>query len=300
MSAMGKGPLLRVKFILFLRVWTLDAEIAKEKLMIEGQPDPEVVQSAYTDRVKEIRGNADFDALLLELNIARDSLIAKLNNDGELVPILAKELATISAKQNELVQMNDARDEIRDTFGTIERHSISRIKGTRDLTGILSAASAALAFGKDNLSEILPSLTDSTLYSQMLLLSSAMLAFFAFTANRRSEEVSSRIDEINRSLTRDRQISRLLLHVFRDEDSLNEVEFEARLQAQINEITGTRSGSSSMQRVLELYGTIGLPVPIRIRLGSDFLEDYIDYLTKSGHIRTTGVSARDMAFHKAK
>ena len=199
-----------------------------------------------------------------------------------------------------MIQINDARDEIRDAFGSVERRSINRIKGTRDFTGLLSAASAALAFGKDNLSELLPSLNDITLYSQTLLLCSATLAFFAFMANRRSGEVSSRMDEINRNLTRDRQVSRLLLHVFRDEQSLGEVDFENRLHERINAMTGVGNRPSGMALVLEVYGAIGLPVPIRIHLGHDFVDDYIDYLLKSGHVNATGVSGQNMTFHKAK
>lgn len=163
----------------------LEVETAKEKLMIEGEFDPAQVKVAYFDRVKEIRAQEDFETSLLELNIARDTLLRNQSSGRELVPVLAKELAAISAKQNELMQINDAKDEIRETFGSVERRSINRIKGTRDFTGLLSAASAALAFGKDNLSVFLPSLTDATLYSQTLILCSATLALFAFMANRR-------------------------------------------------------------------------------------------------------------------
>jgi hypothetical protein len=278
----------------------LEVKAAKEKLMIKGEFDPETVKAAYFDRVKEVRGEEDFETLLLELNVARDTLLGNHSNSRELVPVLAKELATISAKQNELMQINDAKDEIRETFGSVERRSINRIKGTRDITGLLSAASAALAFGKDNLPEFLPSLTDATLFSQTLLLWSASLAFLAFMANRRAGEVSSRMDEINRNLTRDRQISRLLLHVFRDDQSLTEIEFEARLQDEISASTGVRNRSSALDRVLELYGSIGFPVPIKIHFGRDFVDDYIDYLTKSGHVNATGVSGHDMTFHRAK
>lgn len=266
--------------------------------MIEGEFDPETVKTAYIDRVKGVRDEVDFETSLLDLNVARDTLLGNLRGSRELVPVLAKELATISAKQNELMQINDAKDEIREVFGSVERRSINRIKGTRDFTGLLSAASAALAFGKDNLTDLLPSLTDATLYSQTLLLCSATFACLAFMANRRAGEVSSRMDEINRNLTRDRQTSRLLLHVFRDEESLGEIEFEDRLQDAISASTGGRSRSSTSDRILDMYGAFGLPVPIRIHLGRDFVDDYIDYLIKSGHVQATGVSGKDMIFHK--
>ena len=278
----------------------MEVEAAKEKLMIEGEFDPATVKAAYFDRVKEVRDEDGFETSLLELNVARDTLLGNQSNSRELVPVLAKELATISAKQNELMQINDAKAEIRETFGSVERRSINRIKGTRDIAGLLSAASAALAFGKDNLSEFVPSLTDTTLYSQTALMCSATLAFFAFMANRRVGEVSSRMDEINRNLTKDRQISRLLLHVFRDDESLTEIDFEARLQDEISTSTGVRNRSSVPHPVFGIYEKIGLPVPIRIHLGRDFVDDYIDYLTKTGHVNTIGVSGHDMTFHKAK
>lgn len=278
----------------------MDTDTAKEKLRIEGQFDPEAVKIAYINRVKEVRDDEDFEGLLLDLNVARDTLVANQSGSRDLVPALAKELATISARQTELAQISDARDEIRDSFGSIESRSINQIKGTRDLTGLLSAASAALAFSKENLSDIFPQLTDVTLYSQTLLLCSATLALFAFMASRRSGQVSSRIDEINRNLTRDRQINRLLVHVFRDEDSLEEIEFEYRLRDMIDALTGARSRRSEPARILEMYGAIGLPVPIRIYLGREFVDDYIDYLLKSGHLLATGVSGRDMIFHKVK
>ena len=216
----------------------MEVETAKEKLMIEGEFDPETVKAAYFDRVKEVRDEEDFETSLLELNVARDTLLGSQSAGRELVPVLAKELAVISSKQNELMQISEAKDEIRETFDLVERRSINRIKGTRDITGLLSAASAALAFGKDNISELLPSLSDATLYSQTLLLCSATLALLAFMANRRAGEVSSRMDEINRNLTKDRRISRLLLHVFRDDKSLAETDFENRLQAEISILTG--------------------------------------------------------------
>ncbi|WP_147126984.1 hypothetical protein [Shimia ponticola] len=269
-------------------------------MQIEGQLDPETVKTAYVNRVKEVRENGDFEALLLDLNVARDTLLAHESGSRELVPALAKELAAISARQNELVEINDAKDEIRDSFSAIERRSINRIKGTRDLTGLLSAASAALAFGKENLMDLLPSVADVALYSQTLMLLSAIFAFFAFMANRRSGEVSSRMDDINRNLTRDRQISRLLLQVFRDEESLGEIEFEDRLRDTINELAGVRGRPSGAALILEMYGAIGLPVPIRIYLGREFVDDYIDYLLKSGHLYATGVSGTNMVFHKVK
>lgn len=268
--------------------------------MIEGEFDPATVKAAYFDRVKEVRDEEDFETLLLELNIARDTLLGSQGSGRELVPVLAKELASISAKQNELMQISDAKDEIKDTLGSVERRSVNRIKGTRDIAGLLSAASAALAFGKDNLSEFLPPLTDATLYSQTLLMCSASLAILAFMANRRAGEMSLRMDEINRNLTRDRRISRLLLHVFRDDESLPEIEFEARLQDEIGASTAVRNSSSLAGRVLDIYGAFGFPVPIRIHLGRDFVDDYIDYLTKSGHVNSSGVSGHDMTFHKAK
>ncbi len=175
----------------------MEVEAAKEKLMIVGGFDAETVKAAYFDRVKEVRDEEDFETKLLELNVARDTLLQNQGNSRELVPVLAKELATISAKQNELMQISDAKDEIRETFGSIERRSINRIKGIRDITGLLSGASAALAFGKDSLPEFLPYLTDATLFSQKLFLLSAILAFFAFMTNRRAGAVSSRMDEIN-------------------------------------------------------------------------------------------------------
>lgn len=267
--------------------------------MIEGEFDPETVKAAYFDRVKEVRDEEDFETSLLELNVARDTLLGSQSAGRELVPVLAKELAVISSKQNELMQISEAKDEIRETFDLVERRSINRIKGTRDITGLLSAASAALAFGKDNISELLPSLSDATLYSQTLLLCSATLALLAFMANRRAGEVSSRMDEINRNLTKDRRISRLLLHVFRDDKSLAETDFENRLQAEISILTGERNRLSALGRVLDIYGAIGLPVPIRLHLGRDFVDDYIDYLIKSGHVNATGVSGHDMKFHKA-
>lgn len=278
----------------------MDIETAKEKLRIEGQFDSETVKAAYLDRVKAVRGDGDFETLLQDLNVARDTLLMNQNGSRELVPVLARELAVISAKQNELIQVNDARDEIREAFGAIERRSISRIKGTRDLTGVLGAASAALAFGKDNLAEFFPALADSTQYSQVLLLCSAFLALFAFLANRRSSEMSSRMDEIKRNLTRDRQISRLLVDVFRDDESLEEIDFVVRLEFEINDLTGGRVRSGSMNRIFGFYETIGLLVPTRIHLGRDFVDEYIDYLLKSGHVKATGVSGQDMIFHKVK
>ena len=55
-----------------------------------------------------------------------------------------------------------------------------------------------------------------------------MFAVFAFMANRRAGEVSARMDEVNRTLTRDRQIGRLLVRVFGEEAYLDEAEFEDR------------------------------------------------------------------------
>ncbi len=278
----------------------MEVESAKKHLKIEGEFDSEKVKAAYIDCVKEARDEEDFETSLLNLNIARDTLLGSQSSGRELVPVMVKELAAISAKQNELMQINNARDEIRETFGSVERRSVNRIKGTRDITGLLSAASAALAFGKDNLSVFLPSLTDATLYTQTLILCSATLAFFAFMANRRAGEVSSRMDELNRNLTRDRQISRLLLYVFRDNESLSEIEFETRLKNKILASPGVRNRSTELDRVFDFYGAIGLPAPINIHLGHDFFDDYIDYLTKSGHVNATGISGHDMTFHKVK
>jgi hypothetical protein len=55
-----------------------------------------------------------------------------------------------------------------------------------------------------------------------------------------------------------------------------------------------------LDRIFDVYGSFGLPVPITIHLGRDFVDDYIDFLIKSGHIQATGVSGQDLAFHKAK
>ena len=142
----------------------MEIEIAKAKLRVE-ELDPESVKAAYIDRVKEVQNDVEFENLLLELNVARDSLLSSTNGSCEIVPVLVKELAIISAKQNELAQINDARDEIRDVIGSVERRSINRIKGARDLTGLLSAAFAALAFGKDIIADLLPSQADTTSYS---------------------------------------------------------------------------------------------------------------------------------------
>jgi len=276
----------------------LDVEVARTKLSIKGHLDADTVKTAYINRVKEVRDNADFEKLLRELNVARDTLLESLEGSREIVPSLAKELTSISDKQNRFLQINDARNEIREVFGSLERRAISPLKGTRDLTGVLSAVSAALAFGKDNISEFLPSLTDSTLYSQTLFLLSAIFGFYAYMANQRSRHVSARLDEIKRTLTRDRQINRLLIHVFGEEDSLEEMNFEDRLQTEINAVLGVSGKPSAFQVGLEVYGALGFPVPVKIRLGRDFIDDYIDYLVKSGYIKATGVSGRDMIFHK--
>lgn len=277
----------------------MDRKNAEAVLSLDGDSSEKAVREAYLARVKDIRNETDFEQQLQQLNVARDRLLEASTDGRELVPALAKELAEITAKQNNLALANDAREEIRNTFNTIERHAVNKIKGTRDLTGLLSAASAALAFGRENLSEFLPSLAGSTPYSQTLLITSACLAFMAFMANRRAVATASKLDEINQSLTRDRQINRLLGNVFHNETSLTEREFEEHLLSEIQKFTGARHERSELSRVLEIYGALGVPVPVRIHLGYRFADDYIDYLIKSGRITTTGTSGNDMMVHKA-
>lgn len=277
----------------------MEIEVAKKKLKIEGEFEPAIVKAAYIQRVKETRDDVDFEQSLLDLNIARDTLL-EYQRGGEVVPVLKKELATISAKQNELMKVNEARDEIRDALNSFERRSISQIKGSRDFAGLLSALYAALAFGRENISEFFPLLADTTLYSQILLLSSAIFALIAFLINRRATQVSSRIDEIKRNLTRDRVISRLLTDVFYESDTLEEFYFLFGLEYEIKNLTVGKARSPFENRFLKLCGALGFPVPIRINLGRDFVEEYTDYLLKSGHVTATGVSGHDMIFHKTR
>lgn len=277
----------------------MDIETAKKKLKIEGQFDSSIVKSAYLERVREVRNSEDFETLLLGLNMARDALELNQNDSRDLVPFVARELAGITAKQKELSQINEARDEIRDVFGSVERRSISHIKGSRDIAGLLSAGSAALVFGKESFSELFPFVTDVTLYNQVLLFASAILAFLAFMANRRAKEVSALMEEINRKLTRDRQIDQLLLRVFADEESLDEEDFVFDLRFEIIASTRMAYGWGLKGQILDALRKIGLLAPREIDLGRDFVDDYIEYLLKSGHVKVTGISGKDMRFYKA-
>jgi len=278
----------------------MDRKTAEALLAVGDGYDAEKIKGAYLDRVKEARNTPEFEDSLRQLNVARDTLLDMTSASRELVPVLATQIAAISARQNQLALLNDAKDEIRSTFGAIERRSVNQLKGTRDLTGILSAISAALVFGKDNFSELFPSLAETTLYSQTLLLMSACFAFMAFMANRRASTVSTRLDEINQHLTRERQISRLLGRVFADQDRLSEEEFEDRLAFEIRLHTGASREPSAIGRALDMYGAIGMPVPVRIHLGRGFTDDYIDFLIKAGHIKPSGTSGRDMVIHRSE
>ena len=209
-------------------------------------------------------------------------------------------MTEISAKQNDLALANDAREEIRSTFNSIEKRTVNKIKGTRDLTALLSAASAALAFGRENLSELFPSFTGLAQYSQLLLMASASLAVMAFMANRRAAATARKLDEMNLSLTRDRNISRLLARVFRNQTSFTEREFEEKLLNEIHDFSGAQlERSDSFSQVLEIYAALGVPLPVRIYLDHQFTDDYIDYLIKSGKITASGTSEMDMIIHKA-
>jgi len=276
----------------------MDLKTAEKFLSVEDGYDSECVRNAYIERVKEVRNEPDFDKILQELNVARDCLLENTAGGREIVPVLARELTALSAKQTELARINDARDEFKSSFGTIEARNISRIKGARDITGLFSAISGILAFTRENISDLLPFIGDVTPYGQILLLASGILALLTYLANRRASLVSVRMDEIKRQLTRDREISRLLGAIFSEKNIIEEEKFESKLLNGIGLISGVGRRLSNKTDIIEIYGAIGLPVPIRIYLGGNFSDDYIDFLIKSGYIRVSGTSGKDMMFHR--
>jgi len=275
----------------------LNIEEAKKLLRLDEQIDSDEIKKAYTDRVKEIKNDPDFDAKILDFNIARDVLLAFTHQSRDLVPVLAKELAQISAKQQSALRLIEAKDEVRHSLRVIGNRTTSRIRHRRDMTAFLGIMAAGVAFAKENLEEFAALFPDVSVLSPTLFLASAMLGFMAFMTNQRASRVLEAIEEVNTTLTRERAVLRVLSAVFGPETSLSEKEFSRRVVDQVQSLTGSRGEEkqSAVKEALELYASIGLlPLPVEVRLDQSFYDGYLDFLLKTDYVSISGVRGEEL------
>ena len=279
----------------------MDIRIARRLLEIDGEFTRETIQSAYIEAVKNARGKDDLETVLADLNVARDVLNAELDSSHELVSTVGRQLAEITARQTEIVAVQEARQQFGESVSALGRHQAARFRGARDVTGIVSALSGVLAFGKSNLLEIAPQLAASHQFSQMLLLMCAVLAAMAYGANRNAARTIENAQQLNHALTRERQIDRILSDVFRYRTTMTEEEFEHQLTACVSRFTGSDRRDSVITRALEMYSMLGFPIGRHIRVTRSMIDDYVDFLIKAGHIRISeGLDRRTVVQRAAK
>jgi hypothetical protein len=262
----------------------------------------EELQHAFIEKTKNAHKNGDSKDLQLELNVARDVLTEEMNSGTALVPTLTRELVKIVAQQELVSKRQEAKDEFFESLGIAKNRVVTRLYGNRDMAGLFSAFSAGAIFLKNDIAEVTAAFPAVT--GGFLVLTSAVFAVFAFMAHRSAKRLEDRTAELNKILTRQRSIERVLSGVFGGLETLEEARFEEGIVQAIEDETGLRHQSqrlNSTSRVLDIYRDFGLlPTRFNRLIGHGFIEDYIDFLIKSEFVATINDSELGLVFTKKK
>lgn len=280
----------------------MDSNSARKILGLAEGFTLEELQGAYMAKTKTAHKNGQSDDLQQEFNVARDVLSEEIESSRVLVPLLTRELVKISEQQELVSKRREAKEELFDSMSLIKNRVISRLNAHRDFASLFSAISAGATFLKDDIAQItaiFPAFTGGA-----LVFVSATFAFFAFMAHRSAKRVEAQTAELNKILTRQRSIDRVLDAVFSADGVLGERQFEQRLIEIMQGETGLRhlpDRSDLKVRVSNVYRDIGL-LPQRLdRLMSEgFIEDYVDFLIKSEFVTTTKSAEQGFLFSRNK
>lgn len=262
---------------------------AKKILKLTGNLSREKIQSAFIKEVKGANSSTDFESHLKKLNVARDVLMQGHTESRELSTVAINELAELKRQHNELVNLNEAKEELRETLRSVKSKSISNLKSVRDSATILAAVSAAAFFGKDRLLE-LPLSPTGTLaeFELVLLLLGSMCGIAAFVFHRRADQLDVLLDTTNQSLLREVTIRNMLGFVFEDNDELEEHEFDWRLRWFIERVIGKEIGLETRSQ------KGGKPDAIARSL----VPGYTDFLIKAGKVKFETNSLDELIFKK--
>ena len=283
----------------------MDVEEAKRVLGLDENFTETDIQLAYIQNVRSQKDDEDFESILKQLNIARDSLTENVSFSMALVPVIAKELNLVNREQKKLALRQEAKEDFSDSVVVVEKRVVGRIRQSRDAAGLLGAASAGLAFFRENIGDIMGTDPLSPFMSRYLLIASAVFGVLAFISHLHSKNVQNQLANLKKTLTRQRTIDRILDKIFAESDSLSETAFERALRSAITQTMGIRLRESKslgtpLERTLDVYAAIGFPILPSLMLSIDFVEDYIDFLIRSDHVATHGKSGRNLLITRKK
>ncbi|MEP2735361.1 MAG: hypothetical protein ABJP34_03605 [Erythrobacter sp.] len=277
----------------------MDKETALKILSLKHYHTSDDIQENYLAKVKQAKEDANFEAILKELNVARDTLVEERTKGQEIVPYLAKEISRLNEEKNRSLKIQDARENLKECLDVCESRAIAKIHQNRDTSGFISAISAGTVFVLNNIEKIPPEYTLSPSLNLFLVGIAAVSAGMAYLSHRRAKRASDEIKSINQALSRQRSIERILNFAFGPADTLGEIEFEERLTEALVALMGMAPPeASSIQRIRELYATVGLPLVVRPTVDTNFVDEYIDFMLKSGNLMTSGSSGLDLQYRK--
>jgi len=264
-------------------------QTARKTLGVTGRDKTEKIQSAYIKKVRALQQSEDFETHLKNLNIARDTLLDTTDNSRELSTVLASELAEIKRKQNEIINLNDAKEELRASLVLVKSQKVAKHKGFRDSVGLMSALSAAAFFGKDRLLELFPSPTGTAAELELaLLIVGSLCAVSAFVFHRRSEGIAAKLDAVNQNLMRELTIQSMLNFVFEDQDQLEGDEFNWRLRWFIERT------AEQAEHSVQLWDRESRPKSLSIVL----VDGYTDFLVKTEKVKLETSTFGELTFSR--
>lgn len=263
----------------------MDVEEAKNILGLVDAFGKEQINAAFKDRVLVIKDDEDFESELKLANIARDLLIDTL----PLFPVRRWKDAEIArlADSASAIRKTEAKEQLRFTL-----HQISDARYRENLTARNSAAFfSALAVGmswlvsnSSVLDDVLPEPSGHWMIALIYIAvaSAALSLYLNLWADR-----AKRTDElVGRTIVREMVIARVLDKVFRSNSVLELHDFEESLaNAVLSELGET--GTTRMPLFLPGFSVSTFRAQQMITPGSETLQDYIDYLIKTGSIVLT-------------
>ncbi|MEQ1726108.1 MAG: hypothetical protein ABL882_09310 [Sphingopyxis sp.] len=277
----------------------MENEEARRVLGLEEVFTREELKAAYLKKTKAAHTRGQTEDKQQALNVARDTLTEELNSAGAIAPILTRELVRITTQQELTSTRRSAKDDLAASMEIAKVRKVNRLHTNRDVAGILAALAGGAGFLRENIAEILQ-VSISPWMSSALLLTSAYLAVMAFISSHAAKRVEERTIELNKVLTRQRTIDRILAHTFAESDSLSEGSFEAKVIEGIEIQTGVRQSQDKWdhERSPAIFRQI---MPFGIRgVGNEVFEDYVEFLISSSYVTTYGTSGRNLTITKKK
>lgn len=277
----------------------MDREEAREALGLDEVFTRDEVKAAYLEKTKAAHKRGQSEERQQALNVARDTLNEELDLAGAITPMLTRELVRMSTQQELTSKRQSARDDLTASIEIAKVRVVNRLHSNRDITVILSALAGGAAFLRQNIAEI-TQVPISPWMSSGLLLTSAYLAILAFMANHAAKRAEERTIELNKVLTKQRTIDRILHHTFSESDSLSEGSFETRVIESIEMETGARQSRSLWERrdPLEVYRQM-MPFASQ-EVCHKVFDDYVDFLITSDYVTTHGTSGHNLIITRKK